>query len=117
VTNSPWAGHDPGVLTSLANERNELAWQRTALAWVAAGAGVARYFSSDGLLHARTSIGWLMIAAGALIWWFGRKQYRRRASSIRDDHATVAPATAIRVVWAATTIISALVIAVEIVRL
>jgi uncharacterized membrane protein YidH (DUF202 family) len=109
-----WTGHDPGVLASLANERNELAWQRTALAWVAAGAGVARYFSSDGLLHARTSLGWLMIATGALIWWFGRTQYRRRVLSLQNDRPMTAPSTVLRVVWAATTVVSALVIAVEI---
>jgi uncharacterized membrane protein YidH (DUF202 family) len=109
--------HHPGVLTSLANERNELAWQRTALSWVAAGGAAARYFSNDGLLHARAAIGWLMIATGVVVWWFGRTQYRRRASSIRNDRPTTAPSNALRVVWGATTLVSAFVLAVELSRL
>lgn len=51
---------------SLANERNGLAWQRTALSWLGAVAVVARYVSEGGVMHARTLLGMLMSAVGVI---------------------------------------------------
>jgi uncharacterized membrane protein YidH (DUF202 family) len=108
-----WAGHNPDVLGSMANERNGLAWQRTALSWVASGATVARYFASGGILRARTSIGLLMIAVGALIWIDGARHYQHRAHKIRADEPTRIPAGTLRIVSIATTIVIATIIAIE----
>ncbi len=109
-----WLGHDPDVLTSLANERNGLAWQRTALSWVAAGATVTRYFASNGLLTARASIGYLMLAIGALIWFDGYRTYQHHAAAIRADQPTAASSMTLRVVGWATTLVIAAVVAVEV---
>lgn len=112
-----WRGHDPDVLDSLANERNGLAWQRTALSWVAAGVAVARYFSGGGLLRARTSIGWMMVVVGTGIWAIGNRTYRRHAEAIRSNAPTSVPTGAIAlVVWTTTFAIGAI-LAVEITRL
>jgi uncharacterized membrane protein YidH (DUF202 family) len=112
--NTPqWGGHDPGVLDSLANERNGLAWQRTALSWCAAGAAVARYFSSDGLLTARASIGWLMMAAGIAIWFAGVHQYHAQDSNLRADLPTAVPARRITMISFVTASVVATVIIIE----
>lgn len=108
-----WTGHDPDVLDSLANERNGLAWQRTALSWVASGATVAHYFASGGLLNAQTSIGLMMIAVGALIWIDGNRHYHHQAHNIRADEPTRIPATTIRIVAAATTLVIVAIILTE----
>jgi uncharacterized membrane protein YidH (DUF202 family) len=110
-----WLGHDPDVLESLAVERNGLAWQRTSLSWVAAGATVARYFAGNGLLTARASIGYLMLAIGALIWFDGYRTYHRHAAAIRADQPTPASSMTLRVVSWATTLVIAAVVAVEVV--
>jgi uncharacterized membrane protein YidH (DUF202 family) len=114
VDSTDWSGHDPGVRESLANERNGLAWQRTALSWAASGAAVARYFASDGLLRARTSIGWLMIAVGAVIWFEGARHYHRQATSIRADEPTRVPLRTLQIVWAFTVAVTMAVIAIEV---
>jgi uncharacterized membrane protein YidH (DUF202 family) len=111
---SGWAGHDPGVLDSLANERNGLAWQRTALSWFGSGAAVARYFSSDGLLTARATIGWLMMAAGAAIWFAGVQQYHAQDSRLRADLPTSMPVRRIALISFVTSSVIATVIVVEI---
>lgn len=108
-----WAGHDPDVLGSLANERNGLAWQRTALSWVASGATVTRYFSGNGLLTARATIGYLMLAVGALVWFDGVRRYHRQSDSIRADEPTKLSETTIRTVGYATTAVIAIIIAIE----
>jgi uncharacterized membrane protein YidH (DUF202 family) len=112
-----WLGHDPDVVTSLANERNGLAWQRTALSWVAAGASVARYFAGNGLLTARTSIGYLMLAIGALIWFDGYRTYHRHAVALNADQPTTASSMTLRVVGWATTMVIAAVVAAEVLSL
>jgi putative membrane protein len=109
-----WPGHDPDVLDSLANERNGLAWQRTALAWVASGAAVARYFSTDGLLTTKTSIGFLMLAVGALVWFDGARRYHRHAANIRADEPMPVPMRSIRLVALATTFAVAAIVTIEI---
>ena len=109
-----WAGHDPDVLGSLAIERNGLAWQRTALSWVAAGGAVARYFAGDGLLHPRAAVGYLMIAVAGLMWFDGSRRYRRDAGAIRADQPTAVPVGTIAAVWAVTSIVLGLVIVFEV---
>lgn len=111
---SGWSGHDSDVLDSLANERNGLAWQRTALSWFAAGAAVARYFAGDGLLNKRSAIGWLMVALGALIWYEGIRHYHHNAASIRADVPTRMPVRTMQVVWLTTSSAIAVIVAIEI---
>jgi uncharacterized membrane protein YidH (DUF202 family) len=108
-----WSGHDPGVIGSLANERTGLAWQRTALSWVASGATVARYFASGGLLQARTSIGWSMVAIGAFVGIQGLRHYHRHDNDLRSGVPTRMPVRTIRVVWLATTVMIFSIAAIE----
>jgi uncharacterized membrane protein YidH (DUF202 family) len=110
-----WAGHDPDVLDSMANERNGLAWQRTALSWFASGAAVARYFSTSGLWTARMAIGWSMLLVGALVWLAGSHQYHRQVTNLRADLPTAVPVRRIRAVAFATTAVITAIVAIEIV--
>ncbi len=116
IETADWQGHDPDVLNSLANERNGLAWQRTALSWLGAGAAVVRYFSSNGLLTARTSVGYLMLMLGLFMGFDGSRRYRYHDRRIRDDEPHMVPATTIRAIGYATTLVIALIIAVELVK-
>jgi len=98
----PAAGAEAPVVRSLANERNLLAWQRTAMSWGGAGAVVTRYFATDGLLQPQTAVGMLMLVIGALMWLDGTQRYRRAAASIRAAETPGVPIVTIRVVWVAT---------------
>ncbi len=108
-----WEGHHPNVLNSLSNERCMFAWQRTALSWGAAGVSVARFFSDDGLLTARVSIGYLMLAIAGLVWFDGARRYHRRAEAIREDRALEPSDSAIRIVALSTTVLGGLIVAIE----
>jgi uncharacterized membrane protein YidH (DUF202 family) len=104
---------DPDVIGSLALERNVLAWQRTAMSWAAAGCTVTRYFSRGGLFAIRTSIGYLMLAVGAMIWVDGIRRYHRQAAIIRSAQPITAAAFAVRSVGYATTLVVAAIIVIE----
>ncbi len=97
-----WAGHHPGVIDSLANERVGLAWQRTALSWLAAGLGVVRYFAADGILHRRTVVGWAMVVVAGILWIDGARRYRMVDRALRTDQPTSVPRGTIVMVWLAT---------------
>jgi uncharacterized membrane protein YidH (DUF202 family) len=97
-----WAGHHPGVIDSFANERVGLAWQRTALSWLAAGLGVVRYFSADGTLHPRTVVGWAMVVIAGILWIDGARRYRAVDRALRTDQPTSVPRGTILMVWIAT---------------
>ena len=83
---------------------------------MASGGAVARYFASDGLLGARTSIGWFMLAVGALIWVSGNHTYRRQAHAIRANEPTTVPARRIHTIAAVTTFVIATVIVIELLQ-
>lgn len=102
MSEADWSGHHPDVIDSLANERVGLAWQRTALSWLAAGVAVVRYFASDGLLHRRTVIGWAMVAVAGILWVDGTRRYRAVDRALRTDQPTSVPTATIRLVWIAT---------------
>lgn len=110
---SDFSGHDPEVVASLANERNELAWQRTALSWLASGGAVARYFAPGGILSSRALVGWLMLVVGGVIWLDGAQRYRRHAAALAANRPTAVPVNTIRLVWLVTVAVIATVIAVE----
>jgi putative membrane protein len=97
-----WSGHHPDVIDSLANERVGLAWQRTALSWLAAGLVVVRYFSADGLLHRRTVVGWAMVVVAGILWRDGARRYRAVDRALRTDQPTPVPRGTILMVWIAT---------------
>lgn len=110
---SDWHGHDPDVLDSLANERNGLAWQRTALSWFGSGAAVVRFFLDDGLITARSSIGYLMLLLGVFIWIDGSRRYHFHDRQIRDDAPNVVPEGKIRGIGYATTAVIFVIIVIE----
>lgn len=103
-----------GVLTSLANERSHLAWQRTAMSWGAAGALVTRYFATEGLFTAQTTVGMLMLVVGALMWLDGTRRYHRAATAIRAADPVPVPVGTIRMVWLATVVVIAAAVVVEV---
>lgn len=90
------------MAASLANERNLLAWQRTAMSWGAAGAIVTRYFVTKDLLRPQSAVGMSMLMVAALIWFDGTRRYHANAVAIRSDHALRVPQRTIRAVWIAT---------------
>ena len=104
------------VLSSLANERNLLAWQRTAMSWGGAGAVVTRYFATDGLLRAQTVVGMLMLVVGALMWLDGTRRYHRVADALRAPgaRAVAIPLATIRVVWLSTVAVTVAAVVVEV---
>ena len=101
------------VAASLANERNLLAWQRTAMSWAAAGAVVTRYFATDGLLRPSTVVGMLMMVVGALVWLDGTRRYHRAVIAIRANLHVPVPVRAIQAVWIASVVVIATAIVVE----
>ncbi len=107
---------DRDVIDSLALERNGLAWQRTAMSWAAAGCAVTRYFARGGLFTIRASIGYLMLAMGAMIWAEGARRYHRQAKVIRAGQPITAPAFVIRSVGYATTLVVVAIITIELRR-
>ena len=108
------AGVDSAVLRSLANERNLLAWQRTAMSWGGAGAVVTRFFAADGLLRPPTVVGMLMLVIGAAMWLDGTQRYRRAAASIRAAETPTVPLVTIQVVWVATVAVTVAAVLVEV---
>jgi putative membrane protein len=67
-------GTDPDVRFSYANERTFLAWNRTALALIAAGLAVTTLLPQLRLDYGRRVIGVPLIALGAVLAW---TSYRR----------------------------------------
>jgi uncharacterized membrane protein YidH (DUF202 family) len=104
---------DDGVLSSLANERSHLAWQRTAMSWGGAGAVVTRYFAEDGILTLRTTVGMAMLVVGALMWLDGSRRYHHAARAIREGRPVEVPVATLRAVWLATVVVIALAVGVE----
>jgi uncharacterized membrane protein YidH (DUF202 family) len=109
----PLPEHVSEVAASLANERNLLAWQRTAMSWAAAGAVVTRYFATDGLLRPSTVVGMLMMVVGALVWLDGTRRYHRAVIAIRANAHVPVPVRAIQAVWIASVVVIATAIVVE----
>ena len=108
------SGDDGVVLSSLANERTHLAWQRTAMSWGGAGAVVTRYFADDGVLRPQTGIGALMLLVGALMWLDGSRRYHAADDAIRAGRSVPVPTTILRAVWSATVLVITAAVAVEI---
>jgi putative membrane protein len=104
------------VAASLANERSHLAWQRTAMSWVGAGAVVTRYFASDGFLRAETMVGVLMVLAGSLMWLAATRRYHRAHLAIRAAAEVPVPTRTIQVVWVTTVLVVLAALGVELFR-
>lgn len=104
--------HADGVIESRAAERNNLAWQRTAVTWLAAGAAVIRYFSEDGL-RARSAVGWMMVAVGAAMWFTGHHRYHRTATTLRDDDPLPVSIVPMLVIAVSSGFVAAIIVAVE----
>ena len=114
--NEPLPEHVSEVGASLANERNLLAWQRTAMSWAAAGAVVARYFATDGLLRPSTIVGMLMMIVGALVWLDGTRRYHRAVIAIRANAHIPVPVRALQAVWIASVLVIVAAIVIETVQ-
>ena len=114
MSGDDWPGHHPDVGASMANERVGLAWQRTSMAWLGAGAGVARYFAEGGLRHPRVLVGCAMVLVGGIIWMTGVHRYRGAARAIRNDHPISGPGDRLRLVWLSTVVVIWLAIVCEV---
>ena len=79
---------DPG----LARERTELAWTRTAIAFVALGAAILRY---------RPVVGLPILAISAVVWRLGRPPGPARAGHARDRRPLLITVTTVGVSLAA----------------
>lgn len=112
----PLPEHVSAVAASLANERNLLAWQRTAMSWGAAGAVVTRFFAPEGLLRPSTIVGMLMLVVGALVWLDGTRRYHRAVIAIRTGAHVPVPVGAIQAVWIASVLVVATAVVVEVVQ-
>jgi putative membrane protein len=79
-------GTDPDVRFSYANERTFLAWNRTALALIAAGLAVATLLPTLDVRYGRRIIGVPLIALGAVLAWasYRRWQDNERAMRLGD---------------------------------
>jgi uncharacterized membrane protein YidH (DUF202 family) len=60
---------------ALARERTELAWDRTAIAFAAVGAGLIKY---------RPLVGLPVLVVGAVVWWLGTLPGAADAGGTRD---------------------------------
>jgi putative membrane protein len=74
-------GTEPDYRFSLANERTFLAWNRTALAFVAAGLAVANLLPRFGFPHTRliVSLALIGLGAGIALWSYPAWDAKERA--------------------------------------
>jgi putative membrane protein len=79
-------GTDPDPRFSYANERTFLAWNRTALALIAAGLAVTSLLPRFDIDYGRRIIGVPLIALGALLAWtsYRRWEDNERAMRLRE---------------------------------
>jgi putative membrane protein len=76
-------GTDPDVRFSYANERTFLAWNRTALALVAAGLAVATLLPTLDVRYGRRIIGVPLIALGAVLAWASYRRWQGNERAMR----------------------------------
>lgn len=108
------AAEPPDPRFTLANERTLLAWNRTALALVAAGLAATELLGRSGVGGARRALGLPLIGVGALVAWASFRRWRQVERAIDEGArvpgsrlpalltATVVAAAAAAVVVAAT---------------
>lgn len=98
---------------SLANERTLLAYNRTSLAFVVAGLGVAGSRSAAGTPGWFAAVGLPLIAAGAVLALAAQSRFRTVQRAMRDGADIPAPRTATLVAPVLATIaIAAFIVAV-----
>ena len=76
-------GSDPDARFSFANERTFLAWNRTALALIAAGLAVTTLLPKLELDYGRRIIGVPLIALGALLAWTSYRRWEDNERAMR----------------------------------
>lgn len=76
-------GTDPDVRFSYANERTFLAWNRTALALVAAGLAITALLPEFQLAYGRRLIGVPLIALGAYLSFFSYRRWEANERAMR----------------------------------
>ena len=59
---------------SLAHERTLLAWNRTAIGWLAAGLVGVRYFGPDGLLTAEAGASYALVLTGLVLFAIAQRR-------------------------------------------
>lgn len=59
---------------SLAHERTLLAWNRTAIGWLAAGLVGVRYFGPDGLLTAEAAASYALVLTGLVLFAIAQRR-------------------------------------------
>ena len=80
-------GRDPDVRFSYANERTFLAWNRTALALIAAGLAVTTLLPQLDVKFGRRIIGVPLIALGALLAWASYRRWEDNERAMRLGEA------------------------------
>jgi len=76
-------GTDPDVRFSYANERTFLAWNRTALALIAAGLAVVTLLPELDVRFGRRLIGVPLIALGAVLAWASYRRWMQNERAMR----------------------------------
>lgn len=66
---------------SLAHERTLLAWNRTAIGWLAAGLIGIRYFGPDGLLTAEAAASYALVLTGLVLFAIAHRRGSAPAGS------------------------------------
>ena len=80
-------GTDPDVRFSYANERTFLAWNRTALALIAAGLAVTTLLPRLDVEFGRRIIGVPLIALGAVLAWASYRRWEDNERAMRLGEA------------------------------
>jgi putative membrane protein len=80
-------GTDPDVRFSYANERTFLAWNRTALALIAAGLAVTTLLPQLDVEFGRRIIGVPLIALGAVLAWASYRRWEDNERAMRLGEA------------------------------
>lgn len=75
--------YEPGVQTTLANERTYLAWLRTSLGLVAAGIAVVRLLPPFGFPGARQITGLVLVAVGVYVAATAHRRWRKIEEAVR----------------------------------
>ena len=76
-------GREPDVRFSYANERTFLAWNRTALALIAAGLAVTTLLPKLDVDYGRRIIGVPLIALGAFVAWTSYRRWEDNERAMR----------------------------------
>ena len=91
-----------------------MAWNRTALSWLAVGVVLVRFHVPDGFGSAGTVAGYLMCACAAVLYLAGQVRYRRRVVALRDGGSVEDPGGLLRIVAAVVAVTIAVVAVLEI---